>query len=104
MEGYMDVLTAHQYGVTNAVASLGTAFTDQQARLLSRLAPAEPDKLSVLLAFDGDGAGAKAALSSLAKLSSYAFAETKVMVFPQKLDPDDLLRQYGLPGWQRLLE
>ncbi len=104
MEGYMDVLTAHQFGITNAVASLGTAFTDQQARLLHRLAPQPPDKLSILLAFDGDGAGAKAALASLHKLSGYAFAETKVMVFPEKLDPDDFLRKYQLRGWQKLLK
>lgn len=104
MEGYMDVLTAHQFGITNAVASLGTAFTDQQARLLSRLAPQAPEKLSVFLSFDGDGAGAKAALASLNKLSTFDFAEAKVMVFPEKLDPDDFLRKYDLKGWTRLLE
>lgn len=104
MEGYMDVLAAHQFGISNAVASLGTAFTDQQARLLNRLAPQPPEKLSVILAFDGDGAGAKAALASLAKLSTYDFLEPQVMVFPQKLDPDEFLRQYGLRGWQRLLD
>ena len=104
MEGYMDVLTAHQFGITNAVASLGTAFTDQQARLLNRLAPQPPEKLSVILAFDGDGAGAKAALASLTKLSTYDFLEPQVMVFPQKLDPDEFLRKYGMRGWQRLLD
>ena len=104
MEGYMDVLAAHQFGITNAVASLGTAFTDQQARLLNRLAPQPPEKLSVILAFDGDGAGAKAALASLTKLSTYDFLEPQVMVFPQKLDPDEFLRQYGMRGWQRLLD
>ena len=104
MEGYMDVLTAHQYGITNAVASLGTAFTDQQARLLSRLAPQMPEKLSVLLSFDGDGAGAKAAMASLTKLATYDFAEPQVLVIPENLDPDDFLRKYEMRGWQRLLE
>jgi len=104
MEGYMDVLTAHQFGITNAVASLGTAFTDQQARLLNRLAPQSPDKLQVFLSFDGDGAGAKAALSSAAKLAGYDFAETSIIVFPENLDPDDFLRKYGTRGWQRLRE
>lgn len=104
MEGYMDVLTAHQYGITNAVASLGTAFTDQQARLLQRLAPPSPEKLQVLLSFDGDGAGAKAAMASLEKLSRCSFAEAKVVVYPQKLDPDEFLRKYGLRGWARLME
>jgi DNA primase len=104
MEGYMDVLTAHSFGITNAVASLGTAFTDQQARLLSRLAPQAPEKLRVLLSFDGDGAGAKAALASLAKLTGYEFAEAFVLAIPEKLDPDDFLRKYELRGWQRLLD
>ncbi|NLF79573.1 MAG: DNA primase [Clostridia bacterium] len=104
MEGYMDVLTAHSYGLANAVASLGTAFTDNQARLLSRLAPQAPEKLQVLLSFDGDGAGAKAALASLTKLTGYDFAEAQVLVIPEKLDPDDFLRQYGMRGWRRLLE
>lgn len=104
MEGYMDVLTAHSFGITNAVASLGTAFTDQQARLLSRLAPQTPEKLRLLLSFDGDGAGAKAALASLTKLTGYDFAEAQVLVIPEKRDPDDFLRQYGLRGWKRLLD
>ncbi len=104
MEGYMDVLTAHQYGVENAVASLGTAFTPEQARLLSRYAPGEPEKMEVLLSFDGDGAGAKAALLSLDKLSACPFAEAKVLVYPEQKDPDEFLRTYGQKGWQRLLE
>lgn len=104
MEGYMDVLAAHQFNITNAVASLGTAFTDQQARLLHRLAPQAPDKLSVILAFDGDGAGAKAAMASLNKLAGYDFCQPSIMVFPEKLDPDDFLRKYGKKGWNRLLE
>ncbi len=104
MEGYMDVLTAHQFGVTNAVASLGTAFTDIQARLLQRLAPPLPEKLSVILSFDGDSAGAKAAIASLQKLERCDFAEPRVVVYPVKKDPDEFLRAYGQKGWQRLME
>lgn len=104
MEGYMDVLTAHQFGVDNAVASLGTAFTAEHARLLSRYAPDSPQRLQVLLAFDGDGAGAKAALASLDKLHSLDYVEARVLVFPEQLDPDDFLRKYGMKGWKRLLE
>jgi len=104
MEGYMDVLSAHQYGVENAVASLGTAFTGEQARLLHRYAPNPPDQLEVLLAFDGDGAGAKAALASLERLANYEFTQPRALVFPEQLDPDDFLRRYGQAGWQRLLE
>jgi len=104
MEGYMDVIMAHQFGVTNAVASLGTAFTAEQAKLLRRYAPEAPAKLQVILAFDGDAAGEKAARASLDKLSDFDFIEPRVMVFPEKLDPDDFLKKYGLKGWQRLLE
>lgn len=104
MEGYMDVLTAHQYGVTNAVASLGTAFTGEQARLLHRYAPEPPGQLQVLLAFDGDGAGSKAALASLERLAAYPFTQPMALVFPEQLDPDDFLHRYGQAGWKRLLE
>ena len=104
MEGYMDVLTAHQFGVENAVASLGTAFTDNQARLLNRYAPPAPEQLQVILAFDGDGAGVKAALQSLDKLCGYDFVELRALTFPEQLDPDDFFRRYGERGWRRLLD
>lgn len=102
MEGYMDVLTAHQNGITNAVASLGTAFTSEQAKLLNRYAPEAPQRMEVLLAFDGDQAGAKAALASLDKLSEFAYAVPKVIMFPKDKDPDDFLREDGIAGWEQL--
>ena len=104
MEGYMDVLTAHQFGVTNAVASLGTAFTSEHIRLLNRFAPENGRRLQVLLSFDGDAAGQKAARASLDKLASCDFIEPRVLVYPDDLDPDDFLRKYGMKGWARLLE
>ena len=104
MEGYMDVLTAHSYGVTNTVASLGTAFTEQHARLLNRFVPEDNSRLQVLLAFDGDAAGEKAARMSLDKLAAYDFIEPRVLVFPNSMDPDEFLRSYGQRGWNRLLE
>ena len=104
MEGYMDVLTAHSFGVTNAVASLGTAFTSEHVRLLNRFAPEDGRKLQVLLSFDGDAAGQKAARMSLDKLAGCDFIEPRVLVYPNDLDPDDFLRKYGMKGWERLLE
>ena len=104
MEGYMDVLTAHSFGVTNAVASLGTAFTSEHVRLLNRFAPENGARLQVLLSFDGDGAGQKAARMSLEKLVGCDFIEPRVLVYPDQLDPDDFLRKYGKRGWERLLE
>lgn len=104
MEGYMDVLTAHRSGVTNAVATCGTAFTAEHSRLLSRYAPEPPQKLQVLLAFDPDAAGAKAAVASLEKLAPFDFIDARVLVFPEGLDPDDFLRKYGLRGWKRVCD
>ena len=104
MEGYMDVLTAHSFGVTNAVAALGTAFTPEHIRLLNRFAPEDGRRLQVLLSFDGDGAGQKAARASLEKLAGCDFIEPRVLVYPEQLDPDDFLRRYGRRGWERLLE
>lgn len=104
MEGYMDVLTAHSVGVNNAVAALGTAFTAEHIRLLNRYRPEAPDKLQVVLAFDGDAAGQKAARMSLEKLAEADSMDARVAVFPQELDPDDFLRKYGLHGWRQLLE
>ncbi|MDO4732467.1 MAG: DNA primase [Bacillota bacterium] len=104
MEGYMDVLSAHQHGVSNAVASLGTAFTGEQARLLYRYAPEQPAQLQVVLAFDGDAAGTRAALASLERLSSFEFTQPRVLLLPEQQDPDDFLRRQGLEGWEALLE
>lgn len=96
MEGYMDVLTAHQYGVTNAVASLGTAFTVEHARLLRRYTE------RVLLAYDGDSAGAKAAQRGLDILREQGLA-VRILVLPKGQDPDDFLRAEGKAGWDLLL-
>lgn len=97
MEGYMDVLTAHQYGVDNAVASLGTAFTEAQARLLKRYTT------NVLLCYDSDEAGAKAAQRGLEVLREQGFT-VRVIRLPGEKDPDDFLRKNGHEGWQLLLK
>ncbi|MCL2678505.1 MAG: DNA primase [Clostridiales bacterium] len=93
MEGYMDVLAAHQFGLTNAVASLGTAFTAEQARLLKRYTA------RAVLAYDGDAAGIKATHRALEILRAQGF-QVKVLSLPSGLDPDDFLRQKGRNGWE----
>lgn len=87
-EGYTDVIACHQAGVTNVVGTLGTALTRQHAKMLSRLCD------TVVLLFDGDQAGQRAADRAL----EVFFAEpvdVKICVLPDGLDPDDLLKRDG---------
>ena len=102
MEGYMDVIAAHQFGITNAVATLGTAFTEAHSRLLKRYAPDPPQKLVVYLAFDGDQAGAKAAGGGLNKLRNLDYIDVRILVLPPGQDPDDFLRSQGPEAWHNL--
>lgn len=92
MEGYMDVIAAHQYGIDNAVAALGTAFNAEHATLVRRYTN------NILLAFDGDGAGVKAANKSMDILKSLD-CNLRVMHFPDGKDPDDFIRENGKLGW-----
>ena len=85
-EGYTDVIACHEAGVNNAVATLGTALTRDHARVLKRMAE------RIVLLFDGDAAGQKAADRAI----EVFFAETvdvRICTLPDGLDPDELLRQ-----------
>lgn len=97
MEGYIDVITAHRYGVDNAVASLGTAFTNDHGSLLHRYTN------NVLLAYDGDAAGLKAAKRGMEILREQGF-ELSVLLFPPGNDPDDFLRHNGKAAWDNLVD
>ncbi|MDX9856767.1 MAG: DNA primase [candidate division Zixibacteria bacterium] len=88
VEGYFDLISLWQAGIHNVVASSGTAFTAQQARLLARFAE------KVYLFFDADSAGQQAALRSVDALYD-AGLEVKVMVGPEGEDPDTLARAGG---------
>jgi len=92
-EGYMDVISLHQAGFTQAVASLGTAFTPGQAGLLKRYAP------EVLLAYDSDGAGTKAALRAIGILKE-AGLTAKIISFEPYKDPDEFIKQKGAEAFQ----
>lgn len=87
-EGYTDVIACHRAGFTNAVATLGTALTREHAKILRRAAD------TVVLLFDGDEAGMKAADRALEVFFSEP-VDIKVCTLPDELDPDDLLRQEG---------
>lgn len=88
VEGYMDVITCHQHGFENVVASLGTALTGGQARLLLRYAP------KVVIAYDADSAGQAATLRGLDILQGAGCA-VRVAEFPEGMDPDELIRSEG---------
>jgi len=88
VEGYFDLISLWQSGVKNVVASSGTSFTHQQARLLARFAE------EVYLFFDADSAGQSAALRSVDSLYD-AGLEVKVMIPPDNLDPDLVAREFG---------
>lgn len=87
-EGYMDVIAMHQAGFTQAVASLGTAFTPEQAHLLHRYTE------NVLLAYDSDGAGTKAALRGISILREEGLTGRVINMKPYK-DPDEFMKNLG---------
>ena len=89
MEGQFDVITAHHHGVTNAVASSGTALTDDQVRLLKRFT----DEL--LLVFDADRAGRAAAFKAIELAASHQMRTRVATVTPPAKDPDEFLRAAG---------
>jgi DNA primase len=88
MEGYMDVLSAHSFGFDVAVASLGTAFTEEQGKLLKRYTS------NAILAFDMDNAGRVAAEKSGIILKSHGF-NIRVLELGNAKDPDEFLKKYG---------
>jgi DNA primase len=97
VEGYMDLLAFHAQGFYRVVATLGTALTVQQVRLVSRMAD------EVVLAYDGDTAGERAMLRAL-PLILQEEVPTTCVVFPNGMDPDDFLKAEGLEGFDRLLK
>ncbi|TDI45435.1 MAG: DNA primase [Acidobacteria bacterium] len=96
VEGYMDLAALVQNGFDNVVASLGTAFTPAQARLLSRYTH------RVRVSYDGDAAGAQATARSLDMLLAQGF-EIHVVELPGGADPDDTLRAHGAAEYGRLV-
>jgi DNA primase len=118
VEGYMDVIAAHQFGFTNVVASMGTALTEPQVRLLKKATP------SVVLALDADTAGTEAAIRGhevvresadgdsaepsiswrgLVGYESSASIELTVAILPGGSDPDDVIRDDS-GAWQQLVD
>ena len=92
----MDVITAHQNGFKNVVASMGTSVTERQVNTLKRLTK------NLTLALDADAAGEEAKLRSVSHENTLE-TEVKVIILPTGKDPDDVIKQ-DAEAWQRLLE
>ena len=97
VEGYMDTMSLYQAGFKNVVASMGTSLTQDQARLIKRYAD------TVLISYDGDGAGQSANLRGLDILKDEGL-NVKVVPLPEGLDPDDVIKQRGADGYQACLD
>ena len=104
VEGYMDVISMHQAGVTNAVASLGTALTERQLDLLERYCE------EVILFYDSDRAGQNAAVRGLKMLMERKKKHTgmttqvRVAKVPNGKDPDEFIREYGKDEFAKVVE
>ncbi|MCD5404966.1 MAG: DNA primase [Desulfotomaculum sp.] len=97
VEGYMDVIACYQFGIKNVVASLGTALTLEQVKLLMRYTD------EIVIAYDADDAGIKAAMRGLDLIQQLG-CRVKILSIPDKMDPDEHIRRYGREGWQELLK
>ena len=96
-EGYMDVIAMHQAGFTNAVASLGTAFTAQHALLLKRYTD------QAVLTYDSDGAGMRAALRAIPILKEAGISAKVLNMKPYK-DPDEFIKNLGREEFQKRID
>lgn len=97
VEGYMDTISLYQAGFKNVVASMGTSLTQEQARLIKRFVD------TVLISYDGDGAGQSANVRGLEILKNEGL-NVKVVPLPDGLDPDDVIKQRGVEGYQKCLD
>lgn len=97
-EGYMDVIAMHQAGFTSAVATLGTAITPSQARLIGRMG-----KREVILSYDSDGPGQKAASRGI-NLLTEAGVKARVLMMQGAKDPDEFIQKFGAEAFAHLIE
>ncbi len=97
VEGYMDVISLYQHGIKNAVASLGTALTINQAAMIKRYTD------NVILAYDGDEAGLAAALRGMDILNE-AGCKVKIIQVKDGKDPDDFVKKFGKDAFLKLVQ
>lgn len=97
VEGYMDVIGLYQHGVRNAVASLGTALTENQAKLLKKYTK------KVIICYDSDSAGVKAAIRGIDVLRPEGF-EIRIMNVENAKDPDEFIKKFGRDAFMEIAE
>ncbi|SEF73952.1 DNA primase [Caloramator fervidus] len=97
VEGYMDCIKLHQHGVINTVASLGTALTKEQAKLIKRYCN------NVYLCYDSDAAGKAATLRGIEVLHSEGL-DIKIINIPKGKDPDEFINDYGVEEFKKLIQ
>ena len=96
-EGYMDVIAIHQAGFDNAVATLGTSLTEEQARIIAQYTD------TIIIAYDSDNAG-QAATKRAINIFSEVGVKVNVLTIPDAKDPDEYLKKFGPERFQMLLE
>ncbi|MEO1519977.1 MAG: DNA primase [Cyanobacteria bacterium J06633_2] len=102
VEGYFDVIALHAAGITNAVASLGTALNKGQVKQLLRYTESK----QVILNFDADAAGTRAAERAIDEVTDLAYrgdVQLRVLTIPEGKDPDDFLKQHSIDDYQALV-
>lgn len=97
VEGYMDVISLHQCGILNTVASLGTALTESQGRILKKYAE------EIIISYDADTAGQAATMRGLDLLDNIG-CNVKVLLIPEGKDPDEFIRNNGVDEFRRLID
>lgn len=97
VEGYMDVISLHQSGIINTVASLGTALTESQGRLLKKYAE------EIIISYDADTAGEAATMRGLDLLSDLG-CSVRVLEIPQGKDPDEYIKRNGVEEFRKLID
>lgn len=97
VEGYMDVISLHQNGIINAVASLGTALTESQGRLLKKYAE------EVIISYDADTAGQAATMRGLELLNDIG-CNVRVLIVPEGKDPDSFISKNGTDAFRGLID
>jgi len=96
-EGFMDVIAAHRAGINHAVATMGTALTDEQIEAISRVTK------NVVVCYDGDNAGIEATKRAIRLFTASGFT-VRAVLLPRDLDPDDFLNRYGPERFSELLK